>query len=174
MILIINICKEKLHHYEFVKPVERIVENNFNTKHYKDITKKEIDNADKIIICGTALMDNKYLKDVEKFSWIKNYERPILGICAGMQIIGLLFGGKLKKKTEIGFYEEDFKDILGVKGKQKVYHLHNNFVEFSKEFKYFTRSKIPQAVKNKDKEIYGVLFHPEVRNKEIIERFIRL
>ena len=36
-ILVLNICKERLHYFEFVNPVEKILENlelNFYTKHY--------------------------------------------------------------------------------------------------------------------------------------------
>ena len=91
-----------------------------------------------------------------------------------MQVIGLLFGGKLKKKTEIGFYYEDFKkDFLGLKGNQEVYHLHNNYVDNWDEFDvYCSGDEIVQAIKHKDKKIYGCLFHPEVRNKVMIINFI--
>ena len=32
--------------------------------------------------------------------------------------------------------------------------------------------QIPEAVKHKKKELYGVLFHPEVRQKEMIKKFV--
>ena len=56
--LIINICKEPLHYYEFVKPIEDIVKEK--AIHYKDV--KDISKEDYIIICGTSLRDNDYLK----------------------------------------------------------------------------------------------------------------
>jgi len=34
-------------------------------------------------------------------------------------------------------------------------------------------AKCVHAIKHKLKDVYGVLFHPEVRNKEVVERFIR-
>jgi len=38
-----------------------------------------------------------------------------LGICAGMQIIGLLYGSRLKKNTEIGQIRIKFqKEFLGL------------------------------------------------------------
>ena len=90
-----------------------------------------------------------------------------------MQIISLIFGGKIKKKTEIGFYKENFiKNFLNIKGEHEVYHLHNNYTTLPKDFEKFTNSKIPQAIKHKSKSIYGVLFHPEVRNEKIIEGFV--
>jgi len=179
IILLINICKEKLHYYEFVKPVEDILIQNkikFFTRDYKKVNEKDLKKAGKIIICGTSLRDNDFLNYLEKFNWIKESENSILGICGGMEIIGLVFGGKLKKKTEIGYYFEDFKkEFLGLKGKKEVYHLHNNYIDFSKlkDFLVFCEyGKVEQAVKHKEKEIYGVLFHPEVRQKDLILNFL--
>jgi len=175
MILIISTCKEKLHELEFVKPIENILKTKFKTIHYSELTPKLISSSDKIIICGTSLQDNDFLKQIKKFEFIKTINKPILGICAGMQIISLLFGTKLKKKTEIGFYKENFtKEFLSLKGEQEVYHLHNNYTTLPRQFEKFMTSKIPQAIKHKSKSIYGVLFHPEVRNKKLIEEFARL
>ncbi|MBI2004350.1 hypothetical protein HYS72_02700 [Candidatus Pacearchaeota archaeon] len=66
MILIINICKEKLHYFEFVKPIEDILRKEnieYQTIYYKKLTDKELLNKklEKIIICGTSLKDNEYL-----------------------------------------------------------------------------------------------------------------
>lgn len=173
MILIVNACKEKLHYYEFVKPIQDILKRNgikFFTLHYKDLTDEDFIKATKIIICGTSLKDNQFLEDINKFEWIREINKPILGICAGMQLIGLVFGGDIKNKKEIGYYEEVFtNDFLGINNNQQVYHLHNNYVEFSDEFQIFCKNDIAQAVKYMN--IYGVLFHPEVRQKKIIENF---
>jgi len=174
MILLINISKDDLHFYEFVKPIEEIIKKDFKTFHYRDLIKKDLDKADKVIICGTSLKDNEFRENIKKFEWIKDFKKPILGICGGMQILGQIFNGELKKKQEIGFYNEDFKDFLGLDGKKQVYHLHNNYVTLPKEFNSYTKSKIPQAIKHKSKPFYGVLFHPEVRNKELILSFVKI
>ncbi|MDO8467584.1 MAG: hypothetical protein Q7S56_01390 [Nanoarchaeota archaeon] len=176
-ILIINISKERLHYYEFVKPIEDILKNvgvEFYTKHYTKFNDKDL-KADKIIICGTSLMDNDFIDKIESFKWIEVYKKPILGICGGMQVISLIFNGELGKESEIGLFNENFvKSFLGMKEKKEVYHLHNNYITLPLEFEQFTSSKIPQAIKHKEKEIYGVLFHPEVRNKSLIENFVNL
>ena len=173
-VLLINISNEKLHQLEFVKPIEDILRKNkitFKTAHYSKL--KNIEKYSKIIICGTSLKDNQYQEF--DFDWIKGFKGKILGICAGMQIIGLVFGGKIKKKTEIGYFKENFKkEFLGLNGGIEVYHLHNNYVSLPKDFEEFSDSKIPQAIKHDKKEIYGILSHPEVRNKGVFLNFLRV
>jgi len=180
MILIISTCKEKLHELEFVRPIENILKKNrisYLTKHYMILNKNDVNKADKIIICGTSLQDFDYVNHIDKFSWIKDINKPIFGICSGMQIIGIVHNGNNKKKTEIGFYKEKFsKNFLNIKEntEKEVYHLHNNYIDFSKlnDFEICSKSgRVSQAVKHKNKKIFGVLFHPEVRNKEIILNF---
>ncbi len=176
MILIISTCSEPIHELEFVKPLENTIKKNkkeFKTKHYSKIKPSDINKASKIIISGTSLQDDKFIKELSKFKWIKNLDKPLLGICAGHQIISLTYGAKLKSKTEIGYYFEFFdKSFLSLEGEHEVYHLHNNYTTLPRNFKEYTKSKIPQAIKHITKPTYGVLFHPEVRNKKLIENFI--
>lgn len=177
MILIISTNSEPFHNLEFVKPIEKILSENkikFKTIHYSKLKSSDLPSANKIIISGTSLKDNKFLKYIKKFEWIKNCKKPILGICAGMQIISLTFGAKIKHKTEIGFYKENFKkEFLSLIDEHEVYHLHNNYTILPRDFYSFTEGKIPQAIKHQSKEIYGVLFHPEVRNRKLIEQFAK-
>jgi GMP synthase-like glutamine amidotransferase len=183
-ILLVNISREKLHYLEFVKPVEDILKKNkvkFFVKNYNRVYAEDLVACDKIIICGTALIDNDFAskENMHFWKWIVDFDKPLLGICGGMQMIGLAFGGKIKKETEIGFFVEDFvKEFLGLLGEQEVYHLHNNYIDFSfiPEFESYTSlsNSVVQAVKHKDREMYGVLFHPEVRQKKLIENFAKL
>lgn len=180
MILIINICKEKLHYFEFVKPVLDILDSHnikYFVKDYRKINKNDLKKSSKVIICGTSLFDNEFILHTNKFKWILNFNKPLLGICGGMQIIGKLFGGRLLNKTEIGFFIENFdREFLGLHEEQGVYHLHNYYIDFNKikEFLVCSGNEVSQAVRHKDKEIYGVLFHPEVRQKKLIINFCEL
>jgi len=178
MILVVDVCAERLHYYEFVKPIEDILYSagvDYFGKHYSELGEEDLAKADKVIICGTSLRDNKFVGDISKFGWIRDFEKPVLGICAGFQIIGLVSGGKLKEYLEIGYFYEEFKKkFLELKGEAEVYHLHNNFMEFPEEFEIYAGTKIPQAVKHKKKEIYGTLFHPEVRQKKMILEFAKI
>ena len=178
MILIINICSHNLHYFEFVKPIEDVlIKNNFEfeTRFYKELKPELISEVDKIIISGTSIKDNNFLKNLNFFKWIKDFEKPILGICGGMHILGLIYNGKIKKQQEIGLTQVDFKDeFLGLKENVEVYELHNYCIE-SNEFEIFAESRnCRQATKHKYKPFYGVLFHPEVRNKNLIVDFGKL
>ncbi len=173
MMILLSTCREKLSEEEFVNPVARIV-GKCKIVHYKE--KLDIKKSDRLIICGTALNDNDYLENLKKFSFLKNIEIPVLGICSGMQILCLINGSKLSKKTEIGLI--DIKTIRQNKlfaGDFAAYSLHQNSVTLPKGFIAIAKSRNTiQAVKHKEKEIYGVMFHPEVRSREIIEKFLTL
>ena len=143
MILIINICKNDFHYLEFVKPIEDILKFNnikFRTCHYKDISNEIISKSKKIIISGTSLKDNSFLHDIKHFQWLDEINTPILGICGGMHILGLIYNGKLKKQQEIGLKKINFnKKIFGMFGTKEVYELHNFFVE-TKDFSVEVKS----------------------------------
>lgn len=178
MILIISTCKEKLHELEFVKPIEDILKNNkikYQTIHYSKLNNTLINKSNKVIICGTSLADNDFMKNINKFQFIKTYNKPILGICAGMHILGRIYKGKIKKEKQIGPIDIEFiEPFLSMQGKHQVYALHNLYSEFNtKHFKIYSYHSCPQAIKHKSKPYYGILFHPEVRNKKIIEEFIK-
>lgn len=178
MILLIKTPKNRLHDLEFVKPIEDILKRdniNFKSIHFNKLSQKLINTADKIIISGTSLKDNYFLEYIKNFRWIKEFEKPILGICGGMHILGLIFKGEIKKCQEIGLTEIIFKNnFLGYHGKHQVYELHNLNV-VSKEFnKYAISKNCVQAIKHKKKPFYGVQFHPEVRNKNLILNFTNL
>jgi GMP synthase-like glutamine amidotransferase len=172
MILILSTCHERLSEDEFVRPVAKLALSEHEIKHYTE--KIDPNRYRKIIICGTALNDNKYLEDVAMFSFLKEVSFPVLGICSGMQLIACIFGGKTIKSTEIGMTRiRTTKKNLLFEGSFEAYSLHGNSVSVSSNIEVLARStKSIQAVKVKDKDIYGTLFHPEVRNEEIIRKFL--
>jgi GMP synthase (glutamine-hydrolysing) len=170
MILIISTCKEQLSEIEFVRPVALLVENH-NVRHYSQIKKADIKAADKIIITGTALKDFEYLEG--NFKWLKECDKPILGICAGMQVIAKEFGVKLEDNTAIGPQKVEVVEANKLaEGTFNAYFLHTktgigNFKTLA------TSNGKPCMIKHAEKEIYGCIFHPEVMNEEIIRRFVK-
>ena len=177
MILIVSLCKEKMHELEFVRPIEKIVSSTGNEVvvcGYDKIKNSDLKNASGVILSGTSLDDFEYLENAKNFLWLKNFKKPVLGICAGMQAIGLVFGGRLVDDKYIGLSEINFKEtFLGLNGKNKVYFLHNKSIMLPEGFAQFDNGNFPMAFKHKTKKIYGVLFHPEVLNEKLIENFVR-
>jgi GMP synthase (glutamine-hydrolysing) len=180
MILIVdmNAKKDSLGYYEFVLPILSIAReyDECTIKHYTQVTKADISNCSKVILSGTPLKDNTTQSQPEKFSWIKKNDKPVLGICAGMQAIGVVFGLLLTRCQEIGMTQVTTMNANPLfTASFKVYSLHKYSVESSEEFEVLAEStRCLQAFKHKEKPIYGVLFHPEVRNPEIVKRFLTL
>lgn len=180
MILIVdmNYKKASLGFYEFVSPIISIVGNlrEHVVKHFSELHADEVSKYDQIVLSGTALKDQATLHHIEKFEWIKDCDKSILGICAGMQTIGLVFGLRLYECVEIGMSKiTTTRENPLFSSTFKAYGLHNYSAQSSSDFDVLAESKkCVQAIKHKKKAVYGVLFHPEVRNKEILERFILL
>ena len=180
MILIIdmNWKKDSLGFYEFVLPIAVVAEklDEYTVKHYLEVTKEDLIQSDKIILSGTTLKDTASLCQPEKFQWLKETKKPVLGICAGMETIGVVYGMRLVKCLEIGMTQiTTLKENPFVQGNFKAYSLHSYCIQFSGDFEVWAKSaKCTQIVKHKQNPIYGVLFHPEVRNQELISVFAKL
>jgi GMP synthase (glutamine-hydrolysing) len=180
MILIIdmNWKKDSLGYYEFVLPIASIAKSidEYTAKHHLEVTNKELSQCDIVILSGTALKDMATLSRLEKFQWLKETEKPVLGICAGMETIGMVYGMRLTRCLEIGMtLVKVVKENPLFSGGLKAYSLHSVCVEPSADFEVWAESaKCAQVIKHKMKPIYGVLFHPEVRNPELIKRFLEL
>jgi GMP synthase-like glutamine amidotransferase len=163
--------------YEFVLPIAAVAEEleKCVVKHYTEVNGDSLKGYDKVILSGSALKDTVTLDQTARFTWLKDCTKPVLGICAGMQTAGLVLGGKIEKCREIGMTKvATVKANLLFSSKFKVYALHNYALVPSAEFEVLAESeKCVHAVKHRQKDIYGVLFHPEVRNREVIERFIQ-
>jgi len=181
MILLINICKEEMHYLEFVKPIEDILsksEASFETKNFLDVKKSDLESCHRIIIAGTSLKDFEYTKHLSKFNFLKSFNKPVLAICGGMQILCMAHGCKLSNGQEIGLKRINFNaEYLGVNGQRDVYCLHNMVLKdddaLKRSFRIFSKTEYVQAVMHKHKpKQYGVLFHPEVRNKDLIVNFL--
>ena len=96
-----------------------------------------------------------------------------------MQILSNNFKGEVYENKEVGLSEVFFeKEFLDFSGKIEAYELHklslNVDENFFSSYALSDNSKTIQAIKHNEKPFYGVLFHPEVRNKKLIENFCKL
>ncbi len=160
--LILSTCKYGLSEFEFVEPLKRIFKTE-SVKKYNEFTQKDIDSAERIVISGTALQDNDYLNYLKRFDFLKKTNKKVIGICAGYQIIGLVFGSKLIDSKRIGVY------LVKTKNKEfKAYFIHKKAIEPSNKFEIIgTTDKEASIIKLKNKNVVGFSFHPEVYNEEI-------
>ncbi len=183
MILIIDMYKNKdiLRYMEFVRPIERIAHEmgeGFLTKHFSSVTLEDLEASKKVIMCGTPLGDIEYLTREQEFSWLHMIDKPVLGICAGMQIISKVFGSQEEKCLEIGktevqeIGEDKLTEGLDIK---HVYCLHSIKMSLPKGFvELLSTQNGPHLIKHGTKPIYGALFHPEVMNRKLIELFVEM
>ncbi len=178
MILVVdmNCKKNSLGSHEFVLPIVTVIKafDDCEVKHYTDIGEHDAKKCDCFILSGTPLKDNATLTQTEMFEWVKTCGKPILGICAGMQTIGLVFGSSLTKCLGIGMTEiTTVKENPLFSSSFRAYTLHNFSVVLSQDLDVLAKSaQCAQAIKHKRQSVYGVLFHPEVRNQEILKRFV--
>jgi GMP synthase (glutamine-hydrolysing) len=118
---------------------------------------------------------------------IKEMDVPILGICLGHQMIANVFGGETKSaeiesyaqielniEKQVGIFE-DVGDSLKVWASHK-----DEVITLPEDFEILASSDkcAIEAMKHKNKDIYGIQFHPEVqhtpRGGEIFENFYKL
>jgi len=113
---------------------------------------------------------------------------PILGVCLGMQCIAKYFGAEIVKapepfhgKNSEIFFDDDFRIFKGLKQGFSATRYHSLMVSklpACVDSKAWTKDKIIMGIKIKDREIYGVQFHPEAilteNGIEIFKNFISI
>ena len=101
-----------------------------------------------------------------------------MGICAGMQVISALYGGSVVFSPAIGLTEIDIIEdgsLLGEARPLEVYQLHNHAASLPEGFVLMAGSRdAPMAFRHPIRPTFGLLFHPEVRCRWILERFANL
>ncbi len=177
MILLVSLCRERLSDYEFVRPLEKILGEqgcNFITKNFRELSEKEVLDSEKIIFAGTALKDFDYFQ--HDFSWLKRYYNPVLGICAGAQVIAKEFRAPFEERVLIGKYPVNVvHENPLIEKHTEAYFLVSQVPILTKEFYPFTNTEgVASMFIHRKKPFFGVVFHPEVLNKEIVINFLNL
>ena len=154
-----------MHQFEFLRPITDILDEEGVTFHIVPISKPRL-LGQKIIITGTAIKDNAFLEYKEVARQIKSSQKPILGICAGME---LLIQEDLQEVFEVGpiyFESEDFPKYNYFLHQYGVKEINDRWDVLAKTDKGIA------AVKHKTKPILAMQFHPEVSAKDVVRKFI--
>lgn len=109
--------------------------------------------------------------------------KPIFGICKGVQLINVVFGGTLNQSISghMGVWHTVsvsrsgwFSNIYSGSVRVLSYH-HQSIRDLADGFQADMRAGdgTIEAISNNEKHIYGVQFHPEQMNNEVGNRCIR-
>ncbi len=134
---------------------------------------EEFQKPNGIILSGSQKMVGEGEYDLNYTKYLFSFEKPILGICYGHQLISKYFGGEVKKakREHKGFEEiilkEKSKIFNGFDEKFEMYESHFEEVKetknFNKNFKIIAKNKEGgiEAIEHIKLKIYGCQFHPE-------------
>jgi len=124
-------------------------------------------------------------KELSLESFLKNFEKPILGICFGHQLLADLWGGEVKQEEQreygLSLAQLNNNALLfnGINQQQKVWMSHGDYVaRLPSGFKGIasTDNIDIAAYENNKLKIFGLQFHPEVTHtengKEILKNFL--
>lgn len=182
MILIIDCGSQK------TPFIEQVVDEfcDFQTVGIYDFQPELLETSDAVIISGAPILITEVATDIylSKLDCLLSYSKPILGICFGHQILGLLHGAFPSKMREdrdwqmIEVYETcPLFDKLPQEFEMMEDHCET--ISIPKDFQLVASSDacINECMQHLHKPIFGVQFHPEVSGnfgKIVIGNFIEL
>ncbi|MDL2271242.1 GMP synthase subunit A [Methanobrevibacter sp. OttesenSCG-928-I08] len=105
--------------------------------------------------------------------YVKHFDIPILGICLGHQIIAKAYGGVINTSSTESYAQveinilNDYNLFESLSPSMEVWSSHKDEVqEIPKDFEILANSSLCQveSFKHKNKDVYGIQFHPEVHH----------
>lgn len=142
--------------------------------HFLDATKENIDSFDPTAVILTGYKQPLSTYDFDEmeglFSFLRETELPVLGICGGHQFIGKAYGSDIVPlgSLEKGFFKvtltEDDPILSGLSSPIKTFFWHELQVDpLPRDFVLLGSGELCtiQIMRHRTKPIYGVQFHPE-------------
>jgi GMP synthase (glutamine-hydrolysing) len=182
MILILDCGSSK------VPFIEHIVDEvcDYQTIPILDFKDEILDEVDGVIISGAPLLitEQNIQPYLDKLEWLRETKIPVLGICFGHQLMGLVFGAFASRMKEdrdwqtIEMFEESPlfeklpKEIEVMEDHCETISIPAGFVLLAS-----SDSCVNEAMQHSHSPLFGVQFHPEVSGNfgcAIIENFIRM
>lgn len=172
--------------------ISKIEDVEFVVIHHSEISKEKLDkiSPDLIYASGRATYDwtlEEILEDYDKeLKVLKDTIIPWLGVCAGEQLIAVAYGGGFGKMIETADDEEAIREtgfpainiindaplLENLDNPFHCFELHRDEVKsLPDEFILLASTEMCkfQAIKHKEKNLYGVQFHPEQYTDEHLD-----
>ena len=170
---------------EFAAPIEEIISEAGCIPvlvEYSDCLDFDFNTFDGAILTGSPQGDDIVEHHLPYFRWLKDFEKPLLGICAGHHVAGFLYGSTLlrSEEPESGDFEVQLlkDDPLFAKLPKtiRVKQMHNDSITLPDGFELLADSESckNQLMKHEGKPLYTCQFHPEFYNHDLIRNFIAL
>lgn len=151
-----------------------------------DLLKRDLSSYDGIIISGAPILltEVDLQPYLDNFAWIRTYKKPLLGICFGHQILGLVHGAFVSRQRE----DRDWQTIESYSDSPifdkfphefQMMEDHCECVSVPKDFQLLAGSDacVNEAMQHENKPFYGVQFHPETSGNQgflLIENFVNI
>lgn len=163
---------ERLDHYETVRArLESTAGVPVATVQYEEV--ESLDGAAAVVLSGSfAPWASHSSGAIERLGEVvRGYDGPVLGICAGMQLLSRFAGGTIRHSPggpEMGFSTVEVVEhdglLRGVSARFDVYQHHSDEIdELPEGFRVLARSAACaiQAIAEPSRRWWGTQFHPE-------------
>ena len=182
MILIIDCGSQKTPFIEEAVDLQM----DFETVGLWDVIKAQTEGKLGVVISGAPILITEidYTKHLEQLAFLKELEIPVLGICFGHQVLGLLHGALPSRQKE----DRDWQTIESLEEHALFDKLPTEFemmedhcesISVPKDFRLLAVSDacVNEAMCHTGKQLIGVQFHPEVSGNQgtlLIENFVNI
>ena len=162
---------------DYLKIPSKLIQNTV------PIEEIEAENPIGLILGGGPSLEGAGLSE----EYIKHFDIPILGICLGHQLIAKAYGGEVTTSDTESYAQvkininNDENLFEGLAPEMDVWSSHKDEVKtIPEEFEILASSNLcdVESFKHKDKDVYGIQFHPEVhhtpKGSTIFENFYKI